>query len=174
MAYGNYFPATYQPMYYQQQNPYYQQNQPVMQQNQQNQQMQQAQQPQQTIQQSGFICVRSLEEVYPWPIAPGNSITFYVECNPPLIATKTKGFSQLENPVVKVFDLAERKEGSKNAPESSTSEDKENESKDTAFALKSDIEAIRGELDAINEKLKAQSEKKPVKKAKLMEGEDDE
>ena len=47
MAYGNYFPAPYQPNYYGQPNPYYQQmqNQAMMQQNQQMQQAQQNQPP---------------------------------------------------------------------------------------------------------------------------------
>lgn len=149
MAY-NPFPVTY-PGYYN--NPYYQQQQ---------------QQPQ-TIQQSGFINVRSMDEVYSWPIAPGNSITFYVESTPPQIATKTKGFSPLENPVIKEFDLMEKR-ATPEAPK--TSAETANPPGDTYkdFALKSDLSEIWGEIDEIKKKL---VEKKPVK-ARKVESDDEE
>lgn len=173
MAYGNYFPATYQPMYYQQQNPYYQQNQPVMQQNQQNQQMQQAQQSQQ-IQQSGFVPVPSEQVARSYPVAPGNSITFKDE-NAPYCYVKTMGFNQLDQPTFERYRLV-KEENPISAVNAPTSESSDGKGKVTDYALKSDIEAIRGELDDINAKLKSLSEKKTAKKSKLtnMEEENDE
>ena len=57
MAYGNYFPVTYQPNYYGQPNPYYQQMQQQQAMMQQNQQMQQAQQNQ-PVQPGGAVLSR--------------------------------------------------------------------------------------------------------------------
>ena len=59
--------------------------------------------PQQQMQ-SGFVSVRSIEEAYNWPVAPGNSITFKDE-NSPFVYTKTKGFSPLEQPVFERYKL---------------------------------------------------------------------
>lgn len=175
MAYGNYFPAPYQPNYYGQPNPYYQQmqNQAMMQQNQQmqnaQQQSQQMQQP--TIQQSGFVLVPSEQEARNYPVAPGNSITFKDE-NAPYCYVKTMGFNQLDRPTFERYRLV-KEDSPVTAQNSPTSADSAEGSKDTAYALKSDLGAIWGEIDAIKEKLKVQDEKKPAKK-KLIEVEADE
>lgn len=141
MAYNPYFPANYQPNFYGGNNPYWnlqqmpQMQQPALQQAQPGQQMQQAQQAQPpAIQQSGFVSVPSMAEVHAWPVAPGNSVTFYVETNPPILATKTKGFSQLESPVVKEFDLVE-KQTRPASPENVG-----------GFASRKDLEAVKKEL----------------------------
>lgn len=172
MAYGNYFPVTYQPNYYNQPNPYYQQmqNQTMMQQNQQMQptQMsganQQMQQP--TIQQSGLVLIPSEQDARNYPVAPGNSITFKDE-NAPYCYVKTKGFNQLDRPTFERYRLV-KEDSPVTAHNSPTSADSAGESKDTAYALRSDLGAIWSEIDAIKERLKAQAEKKPAKK-KLIE-----
>ena len=178
MAYGNYFPAPYQPNYYGQPNPYYQQmqNQAMMQQNQQmqnaQQQSQQMQQP--TIQQSGFVLVPSEQEARNYPVAPGNSITFKDE-NAPYCYVKTMGFNQLDRPTFERYRLV-KEDSPVTAQNATTSADSTEGNKDTAYALKSDLTAIWSELDALKEKVKAQTEKKPAKK-KLIEveaNEDDE
>ena len=175
MAYGNYFPVTYQPNYYGQPNPYYQQmqNQAMMQQNQQmqnaQQQGQQMQQP--AIQQSGFVLVPSEQEARNYPVAPGNSVTFKDE-NAPYCYVKTMGFNQLDRPTFERYRLV--KEDSPVTPQNAaTSADSTEGDKNAAYALKSDLGAIWVERDAIKEKLKAQTEKKPVKK-KLIEVEAEE
>jgi hypothetical protein len=145
MAY-NYFPATYSPyggMYapqpqmpqiatpaqvQQQQAAMYQQQQAA-------QQMAQA-----PVQSSGIISVRSLNEVYAWPIAPGNSLTFYVETTPPVIATKTKGLSQLENPVVEEFDLARRRRSNPQQEEPTTTPTVE-------YATKTEVDKLRRDFE---------------------------
>lgn len=174
MAYGNYFPAPYQPNYYGQPNPYYQQMQnQMMQQNQQmqnaQQQSQQMQQP--TIQQSGFVLVPSEQEARNYPVAPGNSVTFKDE-NAPYCYVKTMGFNQLDRPTFERYRLV-KEDSPVTAQKAPTSADSAGESKDTAYALKSDLGAIWGEIDAIKEKLKVQAEKKPAKK-KLIEVEAEE
>ena len=175
MAYGNYFPAPYQPNYYGQPNPYYQQmqNQAVMQQNQQmqNAQQQSQQMQQSTIQQSGFVLVPSEQEARNYPVAPGNSITFKDE-NAPYCYVKTMGFNQLDRPTFERYRLV-KEDSPVTAQNAPTSADSAERSKDTAYALKSDLTAIWSELDALKDKVKAQTEKKPAKK-KLIEVEADE
>ena len=175
MAYGNYFPVTYQPNYYGQPNPYYQQmqNAAMMQQNQQmqnaQQQGQQIQQP--AIQQSGFVLVPSEQEARNYPVAPGNSVTFKDE-NAPYCYVKTMGFNQLDRPTFERYRLV-KEDSVVTAQSAPASADSAEGSKDTAYALKSDLGAIWSEIDAIKEKLKAQGEKKPAKK-KLIEVEAEE
>ena len=172
MAYGNYFPAPYQPNYYGQPNPYYQQMQQQQAMMQQNQQMQNAQQQSQqmqqpTIQQSGFVLVPSEQEARNYPVAPGNSITFKDE-NAPYCYVKTMGFNQLDRPTFERYRLV--KEDSpvtaQNVPTSANSADVD---KNASYALKSDLTAIWSELDALKDKVKAQTEKKPVKARKVTE-----
>ena len=167
MAYGNYFPVTYQPNYYGQPNPYYQQMQQQQTMMQQNQQMQQAQQnqpvqqmQQPTIQQSGLVLIPSEQDARNYPVAPGNSITFKDE-NAPYCYVKTMGFNQLDRPTFERYRLV-KEDSPVTAHNSPTSADSaEGSSKDTSYALKSDMTAIWSEIDAIKEKLKAQAEKKP-------------
>lgn len=176
MAYGNYFPAPYQPNYYGQPNPYYQQMQQQQAMMQQNQQMQNAQQQSQqmqqpTIQQSGFVLVPSEQEARNYPVAPGNSITFKDE-NAPYCYVKTMGFNQLDRPTFERYRLV-KEDSPVTAQNATTSADSADGSKDTAYALKSDLTAIWSELDTLKEKVKAQTEKKPAKK-KLIEVEAEE
>lgn len=171
MAYGNYFPAPYQPNYYGQPNPYYQQmqNQAMMQQNQQmqnaQQQSQQMQQP--TIQQSGFVLVPSEQEARNYPVAPGNSITFKDE-NAPYCYVKTMGFNQLDRPTFERYRLV-KEDSPVTAQNAPTSENSADVDKNASYALKSDLTAIWSELDALKDKVKAQTEKKPVKARKVTE-----
>lgn len=176
MAYGSYFPVTYQPAYFGQPNPYYQQmqNQSMIQQNQQmqnaQQQSQQMQQP--TIQQSGFVLVQSEQEARAYPVAPGNSITFKDESQP-YCYVKTMGFNQLDRPTFERYRLV-KEETPTTTQNSPTSTDGADGSKYTAYALKSDLSAIWSEIDAIKEKLKAQEEKKLVSVKNVEEVKDNE
>jgi len=65
------------------------------------------QQPQQMA--TGFVSVRSIEEAFNYPVAPGNSITFKDE-NAPYVYTKTKGFSPLEQPVFERYRLVKEED----------------------------------------------------------------
>lgn len=177
MAYGNYFPMTYQPNYYGQPNPYYQQMQQQQAMMQQNQQMQQAQQQgqqmqQPAIQQSGFVLVPSEQEARNYPVAPGNSVTFKDE-NAPYCYVKTMGFNQLDRPTFERYRLV-KEDSPVTAQNVPTSADSADGDKNTAYALKSDLGAIWSEIDAIKEKLRTQAEKKPVKAKKLIEVENEE
>ena len=171
MAYNNYFPATYQPMYYGQQNPYYQQmqQQQMMQQQAQQQVQQQAQTPQ--IQQSGFVLVQSEQEARAYPVAPGNSITFKDESQP-YCYVKTMGFNQLDRPVFEKYRLV-KEDAPLEAPQSPVTQSQPKEGKDIEYALKSDLDELRAVIADMQEKMKMQSEKKPAKK-KIIEVEAEE
>ena len=164
MAYGNYFPVTYQPNYYNQPNPYYQQmqQQAIAQQQAQQQQNQQMQQP--AIQQSGFVLVQSEQEARAYPVAPGNSITFKDESQP-YCYVKTMGFNQLDRPTFERYRLV-KEDAPSETRESPTTHEQPAPTKNTAYATKDDLVKIWGELDALKEKLKAQMERKPVKARK--------
>ena len=121
MAYNNYFP-NYQGYYPQYQNTF---QQPL-------QQIQQPQQPQ--IQNGGLVSVRNIQEALNYPIAPGNSVMFKDE-NSPFIYVKTRGFSQLDEPIFEKYRLVKEEQ-----PQPVNN----NESvADIDYALKSDLQAIQ-------------------------------
>lgn len=172
MAYGNYFPVTYQPNYYGQPNPYYQQmqNQAMMQQNQQmqnaQQQSQQMQQP--AIQQSGFVLVQSEQEARSYPVAPGNSITFKDESQP-YCYVKTMGFNQLDRPTFEKYRLVKE-----DAPAESSASSGPALEVLPEYAKKEDVEQLRKDVEMLKNQIKAQTEKKTIKPRKVMIQEDDE
>lgn len=144
MAYSNYFPASYQPMYPQGYNPYLQQP----------QQQTQAQQPQQ-IQNGGLVVVRSRAEAQNYPVAPGNSVTFKDE-TAPFVYTKTMGFSQLDRPTFEIFRLVREEE----AAESTRSDENDKGINLSDYALKADLVALREDFDALREEIRPKSAKK--------------
>ena len=105
-----------------------------------------------------FISVRSMEEAYNWPIAPGNSITFKIE-NTPYVCTKTKGFSALDQPVFERYRLV-KEEAPLSAPEPPTE----------AFDAQGEINALWDEVKALKAAMKGgqrhdkSSNDTPVKK----------
>lgn len=107
----------------------------------------QYQQPQQ-IQSGGFVSVRSIEEAYNYPVAPGNSITFKDE-NSPYVYTKTKGFSPLEQPVFERYRLVKEEDtprtpsAGSDAPKSAPDYDEKIKS------LREDVEALKRQINAM-------------------------
>jgi hypothetical protein len=100
------------------------------------------------IQSGGLVSVRSVEEAYNYPVAPGNSITFKDETQP-YVYTKTKGFSPLEQPVFEKYRLVKVDENNniaQNTPKSpETAPDYEKQIKllwDEVNALKSKIKGV--------------------------------
>ena len=170
MAYGNYFPAPYQPNYYGQPNPYYQQmqQQAIAQQQAQQQQNQQIQQP--AIQQSGFVLVQSEQEARAYPVAPGNSITFKDESQP-YCYVKTMGFNQLDRPTFERYRLV-KEDMPTEATESATMAQTQQKKVTVDYALKADLEAVWAEIDALKEKI-SKKQSKP-KKTTEQEAVDDE
>lgn len=147
MAYNNFYPATYQPFQYQQyqQYPQYQNFQQMPQQYQNNMQPQQPQQ----IQNGGFISVHNIQEAINYPVAPGNSVTFKDE-NSPYIYVKTKGFSQLEEPIFKKFRLIEENDAQ---PPESTTTVTEQAVNYADFAKQTEITALWGEIEALKKQI---------------------
>lgn len=128
MAYNNYFggyPASYQ----QYQAPNYQ--------------MTAQPQPMQ-IQNGGFVSVRSAQEAFNYPVALGNSVTFKDE-TAPFIYVKTRGFSQLEEPVFEQFQLV-KVDNSQKAAEPAQAAIPE-------YALKSDLTVLQEEIDLLKKKV---------------------
>ena len=136
MAYNNFYSGypSYQP--YQQQN--YQMAAP--------QQQQQLQ-----IQNGGFVSVRSAQEAFNYPVALGNSVTFKDE-TAPYIYVKTRGFSQLEEPVFEQFQLVKVNAAQK-ASETPVQAIEAREGNDTEYALKSDTAALWDEIEVLKKRL---------------------
>lgn len=126
MAYNNFY-SGYSP-YYQQVNPY---------------QINQSQPIQQNQGNSGFVNVRSAQEAYNYPVAPGASVTFKDE-TAPFIYVKTRGFSQLEEPIFEQFQLV--KVDNVQKQETAQAETAE-------YALKSDLSALQQEIDLLKKKI---------------------
>lgn len=100
------------------------------------------QQPQQ-IQNGGFVSVRSAQEAFNYPVALGNSVTFKDE-TAPYIYVKTRGFSQLEEPVFEQFQLVKVD----NAQKQETAQ-----AETAEYALKSDVLALKEEIDFLKKKV---------------------
>lgn len=139
----NYYPTNYAPYI----NAYqpYQQNVQQMQ-----PQAQAVQQPQ--IQNGGFISVRSAQEAFNYPVALGNSVTFKDE-TAPYIYVKTRGFSQLEEPVFEQFQLVKVENQQKSAEVVSTPNEAEQRFDINNYALKSDLEALQSEINFLKKKV---------------------
>ena len=96
------------------------------------------------IQNGGFVSVRSAQEAFNYPVALGNSVTFKDE-TAPYIYVKTRGFSQLEEPVFEQFQLVKVDNSQKVAePEQTVS---------TEYALKSELSALKEEIDLLKKKV---------------------
>lgn len=163
MAYNTYFPTNYNPMGYA---GYQQYQQPI----QQVQPMQYGQQSQQQIQNGGFVSVRGIEEAFNWPVAPGNSIMFKDE-NAPYVYTKTKGFSQLDQPVFERYRLVKEEDASQsprtlqNGLENAQSYDEQ------INLLWDEINAIKGQINAPVAKAKKTTKKEVAQDEPAADGE---
>lgn len=147
MAYNPYYPQGF---YFQQNNPYLYQ--------------QQQAQPQQ-IQNGGFINVATIEDAYNWPVAPGNSVTFKID-NSPYVCTKTKGFSQLDQPIFEKYRLV-KEEQAQNVPEKQPETAQEAQScEELIKPLWDEINALKRQIDALKANVlkEDKSAKRPVKK----------
>lgn len=128
MAYGNYYPVTY--------NPYQQYQQPVV-------NYPQIQQPQQ---QGNFVRVSNETEARNYPVAPGNSVTFIDE-NAPYCYTKTAGFSQLDPPKFVKYRLV--REDELPAQNDATTAANVQPVNSIAYADKAALDALRAEFDTL-------------------------
>lgn len=130
MALNQYYPYQYQ-------NPYQQAYQPNYQQTNQ-------------VQNTGLVSVRSMEEAYNYPVAPGNSITFKDETQP-FVYTKTKGFSPLEQPVFEKYRLVK-------VEESQNVTQKTPKTPETGFDGKKQINLLWQEVNALKRKIEGVKE----------------
>ena len=163
MAYNNYFPATYQPYQAYQQ---YQNYQPIQQNTFQTGNIPQQIQPQ--IQNGGFVTVRSWQEAFNYPVAPGNSVTFKDETSP-FIYVKTKGFSQLEEPIFEKFRLVKEDENQQQVTQvAATSVTNEQGVNYLDFAKQADLAILQSEIELLKKQV-AELTVKPEKAIKKKE-----
>ena len=124
MAYNNYFPTGYQPMYYLQQNQM--QNQPQV-------------QPQQPQMNNGIIWVQGEAAAKSYPIAPNSSVPLW-DSEDNVIYIKSADMSGM--PSIKILDYTMRDVSPKTA-EISTQSD---------FATKDDISILEKEISSLKSK----------------------
>lgn len=122
----------------------------------------QQQQTQPTIQQGGFVPVASEKEAMDYLVAQGTSVTFIDGKNSKLYV-KTRGFSPLEQPSFKRYNLVEVTEADITPVEEKATPIKDYAEKSELTALQNEITALRGKIKTINGEIK-----------KLSEGKDDE
>jgi len=103
----------------------------------QQQQSQQAQ-PVQSMQNGGFMTVRSEEDVLRYPLAPGTFATFRIE-GTPFVVEKAMGFSQLEGPQYRKYQL--------------TPVETE-ETKHPDYALKDDLKSMSEQIDRLESEIR--------------------
>lgn len=157
-------PAYYQP--YQFGNPY--QTQPY--------QQPAPQQPQ--IQSGGFLSVPSRQDVEKYPVAPGNSVTFFCP-KEMMLYVKTKDYSPLTNPVIEDYKITKTQAPVKteNSPSGGVSvpavNDTEYATKDELDELSERIDALKknfnstvSKLEILSDKVKDFTAKKPTTRAK--------
>lgn len=113
-------------------------------------QMVQPQMPGQQIQSGGFVSVRSIEEAFNYPVQPGKSVTFKDEYAP-YVYTKTKGFSQLEEPVFEKYRLVKEENGQAQGQPQEAAPDPE---KREEYALKSDFLDAVSDFDDLRKQIK--------------------
>ena len=100
--------------------------------------------PQTPVQSCGLVNVRSAQEAFNYPVAPGASVTMKDE-TAPYIYVKTRGFSQLEEPVFEQFQLVKVDNSQKVAEPAQTASPE--------YALKSDLAALQEEIDLLKKKV---------------------
>lgn len=99
---------------------------------------------QQQQNQSSIILVRSEQEAYTYPVAPGNSVTFKDESRP-YCYVKTMSFNQLDRPTFERYRLVK--------------EDAPSETPEPAFASKDDLAAVWAEINTLKAALSVKTEK---------------
>ena len=91
-------------------------------------------------QNTGFISVRSIDEVKNYPVAPGNSVMFKDE-TAPYVYRKTMGYSQLDRPVIERYRFV--KENEPEEPKATLNQEPVN------YALQSDLDALKAEVEEL-------------------------
>lgn len=119
MAYNNYFPATYQPMY-----------QPVYPQIQQN------------TQPSSIMWVGSYAEAQAYPVAPNNAVALWDSSSPAIYLKQADASGR---PTLKVFDIVERTEGVSGKDSKVT----DYATKDDLAAFGAALEAVKGDIETM-------------------------
>lgn len=102
-------------------------------------------QVQQTVQNSGYMTVRSEEEARNYPMALGNSMTFFNE-TAPYCYKKTMGFSPLDRPTFERYRII--KEESPEIPQNQPMQTNTRENDKNA-----EIGQIRAQIDTLSDRI---------------------
>ena len=130
MAYNNYYPATYQPMYYQ----------PPVQ--------------QQTQQPSSLIWVSNITEAQSYPVAPNNAVALWDASSPAIYLKQADASGR---PTLKVFDIVERSAGVSQSESKGIEYAAKSELdalSEALSAIKGELETMRGDIYGIAGKRK--------------------
>lgn len=106
----------------------------------------------QTIQQGGFVPVSSEKEAMDYLVAQGTSVTFIDGKNKKMYI-KERGFSPVEQPVFKRYDLVE-------IVDDEIERESEKESSFKGFVKKDEIEALKHKIEYIESQIKRLNEVK--------------
>lgn len=99
------------------------------------------------IQDNMIVSVPSEQDVRNYLVAIGHTVTFKVENQPLVLYTKTVN-SQFEAPIIKIFDMVERK------PETSTNTPQNDKSMDlSTYVTKDEFGALWKELETLKKAL---------------------
>lgn len=102
--------------------------------------------PVRPIQDGGFVRVNSIAEAQNYPVEPGKCITFIIG-NAENLCTKTLGYSPLEQPQFKAFQLKEITNETSQVAETTANNA-------TGYATKEELEEVKEKLQALKDELK--------------------
>jgi hypothetical protein len=102
------------------------------------------------VQNTGLVSVRSMEEAYNYPVAPGNSITFKDETQP-FVYTKTKGFSPLEQPVFEKYRLVKVDESQNVAQNMPKTPETGFDAQKQVKLLWEEVNALKSKIEGVND-----------------------
>jgi hypothetical protein len=101
------------------------------------------------MQNGGFVSVRGENEVFNYPVGPGNCVTFKIE-GQPIVFEKSMSLSQLEAPKIKKYRLVEEEALSNTIPPDT----------DALEKVEDEIKALWGEINALKEQPKKSANRK--------------
>lgn len=110
---------------------------------------------QQTIQQGGFVPVSNEKEAFEYPVAQGTSVTF-IDGNNQKMYIKTRGFSPMEKPSFRKYNLVEVTDGNIQTKQ-------EQPTNLTQYVEKVEFDALKDEFEAFKSEF-SKPKKKEVKK----------
>lgn len=115
---------------------------------------------------NSLVPIHSEQEVFNYPVAPGNSVSFKNE-NEPYLYVKTMGFSQFDRPEIVKYKLIKEDIGNSNTePIENTPSQIKGLSEDDLKPILDDIQQVKKDIAIIKKRLDAINIKETESKAK--------